>query len=214
MHTELACFNQASTHNDILETIFVSSQQGISCVALPSSFLGRVNDFIKEQSFSAAVDFPFGFSTTQARAHEIILAIRSGASFIDLVLNSSYVAEENWRKVKEDIKPCIAICRQNDIELRAIVEYRLFTPKVVLQLCEVLARVGVTQIINSTGSGVDDIADNAIMAYQIQKETGLLVTACSSFLNINNISTFYKLGIYGIRFTSPRIAEDILKNGV
>ena len=121
MLTELACYNQDSTYNDILKTIFVASEKDISSVAIPSGFMSRVGDFLKDQKFSAAIDFPYGLGSTQVRLHEAILAIRQGASFIDLVINSSYIKEENWRKIREDLKACLSVCRQNDVELLSLI---------------------------------------------------------------------------------------------
>ena len=214
MLTELACTNQDCTHKDILETIFTSAQQEMHCVSLPSGFMSRVNEFLGDQKFAAAIDFPYGLSTPQVRLHEIILAIRHGAALIDLVLNSSYIKEQNWRKVKDDLKSCLTICRENDVELRPIIEYRLFAPKTVLMLCEILHRMHVNFLINCTGSFVDDLDDNAIMCHEIQNKTGLSVITCSKLIDKKYFNLFSSMDIYGIRFTSPKIAENILKNGV
>ena len=67
MLTELACYNQDSTYKEILEAIFVASQKKLDSVAIPSGFMGRVNDFLDDQKFSAAIDFPYGLSSTSVR---------------------------------------------------------------------------------------------------------------------------------------------------
>ena len=158
MLIELACYNQDSTYNDIMKAIFVASDKDISSVAIPSGFMGRVNDFLKDQKFSAAIDFPYGLSGTQVRLHEIILAIRQGASFIDLVINNGYIKEGNWSKIREDLKVCLSICKERDVELRALIEYRLFPLKTVLMMCELLKINDVHHVVNSTGFIVDDIS--------------------------------------------------------
>ena len=116
MLTELACYNQDSTYKEILEAIFVASQKKLDSVAIPSGFMGRVNDFLDDQKFSAAIDFPYGLSSTSVRVHEIIIAIRQGASYIDLVLNNSYVKEENWKKIRKDLKDCLSVCSSHNVE--------------------------------------------------------------------------------------------------
>ena len=214
MLTELACTNQDCTHNDILETIFISAEQDMHCVSLPSGFMSKVNDFLSNHQFAAAIDFPYGLSISQVRLHEIILAIRQGAAFIDLVLNSSLIKENNWRKIKEDLKACLAVCRESNVELRPIVEYRLFAPKTVLLLCDMLQDMSINYLINCTGSFPDDLDDNIIMCHDIQTKTGMLVTACSKLINRKYFDLFSDMGIHGIRFTSPKMAENILKNGV
>ena len=214
MRTELACHGQDCTFNDILETIFVASQYDINCVSLPSGFMSRVNDFLNDQTFSAAIDYPYGLNTTQVRLHEIILAIRQGASSIDLMLNNGYVAERNWSRIKKDLKSCLSVCRQDDVELRPIIEYRLFDVETVLSLCAVLDTLGIERIINSTGCIVDDFHDNAVISYQIQRKTSLSVVYGGPVLNNDHYEILQKMKIHAVRFTSRKIAENILSNGV
>ena len=210
MLTELACYNQDSTYDDILNTVFTAAKKNIDSVAVPSGFMSRVSDFLKDQKFSAAIDFPYGLSNTQVRVHEIILAIRQGASFIDLVINSSYIKEENWRKIKSDLKACLAVCNQNNIELRAIIEYRLFPVKTVLLMCELLSINGVFNVINSTGFVADDLSENAIISYEMQTKTGVFVTSCVRGFNEKYHNVFKELDIHCLRLMSTKIADDLL----
>tara|TARA_R100001163_G_C5068128_1_gene207940 strand:- start:1265 stop:1909 length:645 start_codon:yes stop_codon:yes gene_type:complete len=214
MFTEIACYSQDSTFEDLMRTIFISSQSGAKFVALPSGFLNRVQDFIEHQEFSAVVDFPYGISTTQVRLHEIILSIRSGARAIDLVLHSGYLKEGNWKKVSEDLKACNAVCKENEVSLRPIIEYRLFEPKTILTACEILEKNGIYTLINSTCSIIDDPNDNAIICHSIQKNTSLSVISCSNRITDKYYKIFEDIGIEAFRFTSPVIAENILSSGV
>jgi len=210
MLTELACYNQDSTYDDIMMAVFVAAEKDVNSVAIPSGFMSRVNDFLKDQKFSAAIDFPYGLSGTQVRLHEIILAIRQGASFIDLVINNSYIKEENWRKIREDLKACLAICKEHNIELRALIEYRLFPLKTVLMMCDLFNMNGVHHVVNSTGFIADDISDNAITSHQMQEKTGVLVTSCVRAFTAPQIKTFEDMDIYTLRLMSTKIAERLL----
>ena len=210
MLTELACYNQDSTYNDILNTIFVAADKNVSSVAIPSGFMSCVGDFLKDQKFSAAIDFPYGLGGTQVRLHEIILAIKQGASFIDLVINNSYIKEENWRKIRDDLKACISVCKKNNVELRAIIEYRLFPLKTVLLMCELFNTIGMYHVVNSTGFVVDDISDNVIISHQIQEKTGVFVTSCVRAFTESHIKIFEEIDVYALRLMSPKIAEHLL----
>ena len=101
MLTELACYNQDTTYEDILQSVFWATQKSVELVALPSGFMPRVSDFLEHQKFSAAIDFPYGLSNTEVRVHEIILAARQGASFVDLVINSGFIKEKNWSRFRK-----------------------------------------------------------------------------------------------------------------
>tara|TARA_R100000008_G_C3552721_1_gene151390 strand:- start:125 stop:757 length:633 start_codon:yes stop_codon:yes gene_type:complete len=210
MLTELACYNQDSTYSEILETVFVASEKNLDSVAIPSGFMGRVSEFLKDQKFSAAIDFPYGLSSTQVRVHEIIMAIRQGASFIDLVIHNGYIKEKNWRKIKEDLKACMSICDQNNVNIRAIIEYRLFPVETVLLICDLLNTIGIHNVVNSTGFVVDDINDNAIISHQMQDKTGVFVTSCVRAFKEKHIRIFKELDVHALRLMSPKVAEHLL----
>lgn len=210
MLTELACYNQDSTYSEILETVFVASEKNLDSVAIPSGFMGRVSEFLKDQKFSAAIDFPYGLSSTQVRVHEIIMAIRQGASFIDLVIHNGYIKEKNWRKIKEDLKACMSICDQNNVNIRAIIEYRLFPVETVLLMCDLLNTIGIHNVVNSTGFVVDDINDNAIISHQMQDKTGVFVTSCVRAFKEKHIRIFKELDVHALRLMSPKVAEHLL----
>ena len=213
MLTEIACYDQDSTFSDILETVFVASQYDAN-VVIPSGFMPKVDGFLKDHTFAAAIDYPYGINRTQVRIHEIILAIRQGASTIDLTLNPSNIVERNWVKVKEDLQNCLAVCKQNNIELRPIIEYRLFDKKTVMELCSLIKRVGLYKIINSTGYMVDDFQDNALTTFEIQRDTDLSVIYCGPVRTNEHYDILKQMNIHAIRFTSPKLAEIILSNGV
>ena len=210
MLTELACYNQDSTFQELLSALFTSAQKNVSCLAIPSGFMGRLTDFTKDQKFSVAIDFPYGLSGTSVRVHEIILAIRQGASYIDLVLNNSFIKEENCRKIREDLKTCKSICDQNDIDLRVIIEYRLFPVKTVLLMCDLLYNANIYNVINSTGFVADDLSDNAIISYEMQNKTGVQVTPCVRAFSKKQLEVFESLDVYSLRLISSKATEEIL----
>lgn len=210
MFTELACYNQDSTFQELLSAVFTSAQKDVSCLAIPSGFMGRLSDFTKDQKFSVAIDFPYGLSGTSVRVHEIILAIRQGASYIDLVLNSGYIKEENWRKIRKDLQACRAVCDNNSIELRVIIEYRLFSPKAVLLICDLLYNANIHNVINSTGFIADDLSDNAIISHEIQSKTGIKVTSCVRAFSKEQIEIFESVDVYSLRLISSKATEEIL----
>ncbi|HAI37178.1 MAG TPA: hypothetical protein DCM40_03070, partial [Maribacter sp.] len=154
--------------------------------------------------------FPYGLGGTSIRVHEIILAIRQGASYIDLVLNNSFIKEENWRKIREDLKSCQAVCNQHGIEIRVIMEYRLFSVKTVLLMCDLLYNANVYNVINSTGFVADDLSERAIISYEMQSKTGVQVTPCVRAFNKEHVKMFEDRDVYALRLISSKATEDII----
>lgn len=215
MQIELACIDRTSKHDLILETIFLASDERVSCVVMPSSFLGMVSsDFKDHATFSSVIDFPYGISDTSVRLHEITLSIRRSASIIDLVLNPHHIENDDWRSIRKDIKACLTACKQSKVELRPVIEYRLFEQQTIIEICRMLFDLGVYSIVTSTGSMVDDIADNAIISHQITSKSGLNVISCSNIFTPDQVSIFKYIGVQGIRVPSLKTAQILLDNGV
>ena len=210
MFTEIAFYNHDSTFKELLSVVFISTQKKVDCVAIPSGFMSRLTDFTKDQKFSVAIDFPYGINGTSVRIHETILAIRQGASYIDLVINNSFIKEENWRKIREDLKACQALCNEHGVELRVIIEYRLFPTKTVLLICELLYNAGIYNVINSTGFVADDLSDNAIISHEIQTKTGMHVTPCVRAFSKDQIKMFQDIDVYALRVISSKATEHII----
>lgn len=214
MELELACYDRLVNYDEMLNNIFTGAKCTAKCLCIPSGLISKTTSFQEYIKISAAIDFPYGLSETSVRLHEILVASRAGASFVDLVVNTNLTAESDWAAIRKDARACFEICKAQGVELRPIVEYRLFPAETVLQLCEVLKSTGVSHVANSTGTMVDDTSDNVIIAYSIQEKVGISVIACGRIWTPEHFRLFYDAGIHTIRLTSPRLAEEFLENGV
>ena len=214
MELEIACYDRLANYDDILNNIFTGAKCTAKCLCIPSGLISKTSFFREYIKISAAVDFPYGLSETSVRVHEILVAGRAGASFIDLVVNTNLTAESNWAEIRKDMRACIEACEANNMELRPTIEYRLFPAETVIKLCEVLKSAGASHVANSTGIMADDTSDNVIICHSIQEKVGISVIACGRIWTPAHFRLFNKAGVDTIRLTSPRLAEEFLENGV
>ncbi len=214
MELELACYDRISDYDSILNSIFTGTRCTARCVSIPSGLVARTTFFKEYIDIAAAIDFPYGLSETSVRIHEIIVSIRQGASLVDLCINSNSVSEEDWEGIRSDIRSCLAACKEGNIELRPTIEYRLFSEKTVLTLCELFMKEGIEYVANATGTMSDDTIDNVIISNRMQTKTGINVISCGRIWTPSHFDAFRKAGVHSIRLTSPRLAEEFLKNGV
>ena len=208
MRVEVSCHDQTYDYDQILRTMFSCVNSNVDAISLPSIYIKYLSEFKDEIDLSALIDFPYGLSDTEIRIHEMILAIRRGCKFIDLVVNSSYLKNKQWSEIRKDILSCGQACKSSRVNLRLVLEYRLFLPELILELCHFLGKLNIDTIITSTGTIVDDINDNIIISEQIQRETGVNVITCSNFMNKKSFETINLSDIYGIRVTSHHILEN------
>jgi deoxyribose-phosphate aldolase len=178
MELELACYDRVSDYDSVLNSIFTGTRCTARCVSIPSGLVSRTSFFKEYIDISSAVDFPYGLSETSVRLHEIIVSIRQGASLIDLCINSSSVAEEDWESIRLDIRACLTACKEHNVELRPTIEYRLFSEKTVFILCDLFMREGIEYVANATGTMSDDTMDNVIISNRMQTKTGIKVISC------------------------------------
>lgn len=111
----------------------------------------------------AAIAFPLGQITIEAKVFEVTNAIENGATEIDYVLNLTEVKEGNFAYVKEEMEKIVAVCRNYAVISKVIFENAYLGQDEIIRLSEIAAEVKPDFIKTSTGfapSGatVEDVA--------------------------------------------------------
>tara|TARA_R110000824_G_scaffold310153_1_gene497458 strand:- start:94 stop:432 length:339 start_codon:yes stop_codon:yes gene_type:complete len=112
------------------------------------------------------------------------------------------------------MRACLTVCKNSNVQLRPIIEYRLLSEKIIFSLCGLFLKEGIEYVANATGTMADDTLDNVIISNRIQSETGIRVISCGRIWTPAHFDMFRESGVHSIRLTSPRLAEEFLKNGV
>ena len=100
------------------------------------------------------VGFPLGYSESKSKAFEASLAIEQGAMEIDMVINFSWIKNQELQKLEQDIKTVVNAC--GNIPLKVIIETAYLTQKEKLTAALIAEQAGATFVKTSTGfaSGV------------------------------------------------------------
>ena len=101
----------------------------------------------------AAVSFPFGQTTVEAKLFEAKNAIENGADDIDYVVNLSELKSGNWKYIEDEIHRMRELCSANGIVLKVIFENCYLTYEEKERLCRIAARVRPDYVKTSTGFG-------------------------------------------------------------
>jgi len=99
----------------------------------------------------SVVGFPLGAMLSEAKACEAKLAVASGASEIDMVINIGFLKAGNLDAVQADIEAVFIACGK--IPLKVIIETGLLTDEEKKSVCKICKEVGVTFVKTSTGFG-------------------------------------------------------------
>ncbi len=107
------------------------------------------------------VGFPLGAMSTAAKAYEAELAVKEGASEVDMVINVGALKDGNYGFVEKDIAQVKKAC--GDKHLKVIIECCLLTDEEKVKACELSKSAGADFVKTSTGfskwgAKVEDVA--------------------------------------------------------
>jgi deoxyribose-phosphate aldolase len=101
----------------------------------------------------SVIGFPHGNSHTSIKILETELAIREGATEIDMVANCGRVLGGELRYVADDIRAVNAACLAGGAILKVIFENDYLPDEQIVALCRTCSEVGVAFVKTSTGYG-------------------------------------------------------------
>lgn len=120
----------------------------VNSVHVPLAF-----HLLKDKSISVCtvVGFPLGASPCEVKALEAQLAIKAGASEIDMVLNIGALKDENYHLIKAELSEMVKVCHDSNAILKVILETCLLDEKEIIKACELCKSAKADFVKTSTG---------------------------------------------------------------
>ncbi|MGB7220338.1 MAG: deoxyribose-phosphate aldolase [Vicinamibacterales bacterium] len=142
----------------------------------------------------AVVAFPFGATTSDAKAYETRRAIFDGAGEIDMVINVGALKAGELRYVERDIEAVVAPCRERGVVSKVIIEAALLTDAEKIAACTLAKAAGADFVKTSTGFGPGGatVADVALMRRVVGSEMG--VKAAGGVHNLADLKAMIAAG--------------------
>ncbi len=129
------------------------------------------------------IGFPLGATRTDVKAYETQLAIRDGATEIDMVLNVGFLRSELYAEVEDDIRAVVKEARKGEsaaggrvpIVVKVILETALLTDEQKVIACVLAQNAGADFVKTSTGfsTGGATAADVALMRRVVGPSMGV-----------------------------------------
>lgn len=95
------------------------------------------------------VGFPLGATLPKSKAIEAKLAIKAGATEVDMVLNDSMAKEHNYAYIEDEVRLVKKACGK--VLLKVILETCLLTPEEITECSKACVRGGANFVKTSTG---------------------------------------------------------------
>ena len=163
-------------------------------------------------NIACSVDFPLGINDTKTRLSAIDTAIKNGAQIINVAAQPNFFCNRKYDKFREDIKTLLEHCAQNNVKLRYILEYRIFSYELLYKVSQILLSSGVDTIYPSTGYFIDDINDNILASVLINKKVPINIICNGNIWNIGQLKNVFKSHVYGLKVNSINALKLIQEN--
>lgn len=102
---------------------------------------------------SAVIGFPHGHHRPEVKALEAELAIRDGASELDMVMNIGKFLGGDYNAVRRDIEAVVAVARPKKVLVKVIQESGYLSLDQVATACRITEEAGAGFVKTSTGFG-------------------------------------------------------------
>ena len=138
----------------------------------------------------AAIAFPLGQTTIEAKCFEPKNAIEIGATEIDYVINISELKAGNLKYIEQEMSEIVKICRQHNVISKVIFENCYLTDEEKIALCKIAVKVKPDFIKTSTGFGPSGATIEDVKLMKAQVGDAVKVKAAGG---IRNADTFIKM---------------------
>ena len=151
-HTLLKAF---VTDEDFKKLCDDADKYSFKMVAINSAPVALCKEYLKDSPVhvGAAISFPLGQTTIEAKVFETKNAIENGADEIDYVINIVELKNKNYDYIKREMEAIVAVCRENDVLSKVIFENCYLTKDEIAKVAEIAREVKPDFIKTSTGFG-------------------------------------------------------------
>ena len=138
---------------DIEKLCAEAKQYDFAAVCVPPNFVKLAKEKLVGSTVQVAtvIGFPFGYSATEAKIAEIILAMVDGADELDVVANIAAIKNGDWSAIADEINHIMPIIRSKNKVVKIIIESGVLTGDEIIKCCDIYGIAGIDYLKTSTG---------------------------------------------------------------
>jgi len=128
-------------------------EYGFAAVCIPPPFVKRVKAILEPTAVKVAtvIGFPFGYSATEAKIAETVLAIVDGADELDMVINLVALRANDWTFLSKEVALATEVVHNKGKVIKLIIESGILTNDEIIQCCNLFGPLGIDFMKTSTG---------------------------------------------------------------
>lgn len=153
---------------DIQKLCEEAKQYQFAAVCVPPNFIKLAKELVQGSAVQVAtvIGFPFGYSATEAKIAEIILAMVDGADELDVVTNISAIKNGDWMAIADEINHIMPIIRSKGKKIKVIIESGVLTDEEIIKCCDIYGIAGIDYLKTSTGYAEKGASVEAVQLFR------------------------------------------------
>ena len=153
---------------DIKKLCEEAKQYDFAAVCVPPNFVKLAKELVAGSSVQVAtvIGFPFGYSATEAKIAEMILAMVDGADELDVVANISAIKNGDWMAIADEINHIMPIVRSKGKKIKVIIESGVLTDEEIIKCCDIYGVAGIDYLKTSTGYAEKGASVEAVQLFR------------------------------------------------
>ncbi len=130
-----------------------AAEYGFAAVCVPPPFVKRAKTILDPTPIKIATvtGFPFGYSATEAKIAETVLALVDGADELDMVINLVALRMNDWDFLAKEVKLATEVVHNKHKTIKIIIESGILNNQEIIQCCQVFGPLGIDFMKTSTG---------------------------------------------------------------
>ena len=173
-HTNLKAY---ASREDIKKLCDEAKEHGFYAVCVNPYRVKDAAEFLKgtDIKIASVVGFPLGATFTETKVQETIMAIKNGASEIDMVINIGALKDGDYETVERDIREVVNAAHSMNAIVKVIIETCYLTDEEKRKACELAKKAGADFVKTSTGFGTAGakVEDVKLMREVVGKDMGV-----------------------------------------
>ena len=153
---------------DIQKLCAEAKQYDFAAVCVPPNFVKLAKELVAGSTVQVAtvIGFPFGYSATEAKIAEMILAMVDGADELDVVANISAIKNGDWMAIADEINHIMPIVRSKGKKIKVIIESGVLTDEEIIKCCDIYGVAGIDYLKTSTGYAEKGASVEAVQLFR------------------------------------------------
>ena len=154
--------------SDIEKLCTEAKEYDFAAVCVPPNFVKLAKEKVAGTDVKVAtvIGFPFGYSATEAKIAEIILAMVDGADELDVVANISAIKNGDWAAIADEINHIMPIIRSKGKAVKIIIESGVLTNDEIIKCCDIYGIAGIDFLKTSTGYAEKGASIEAVQLFR------------------------------------------------